>query len=238
MTILGIIPSRYASTRFPGKPLAIINGRSMIQRVHEQASKCKSLCKVVVATDDERIFNHVKGFGGNVVMTSSTHRNGTERCAEALSLVKGDYDAVINIQGDEPFVQPEQIDLVAACLKEGAQIATLVKRIIAIEDIENTSVVKAVIGENSEVLSFTRKLTIPDKPFPSKTHYFKHIGIYGYKTAVLSAIVKLPPDPDEQLHSLEQLRWMKNGYIIKAKETALETRAVDTPDDLAKILSN
>lgn len=241
LRILGIIPSRYASARFPGKPLVMIHGKSMIQRVYEQALKSKSLRKVLVATDDERIFNHVKEFAGNVVMTSAGHHNGTERCAEALLLESGNYDAVINIQGDEPFIQPEQIDLVAECLKEGAPIATLVKRITRLEDLENISVVKAVLGANAEVKEFSRKIaaskeTLNRPDFLTNTPCFKHIGIYGYKVSVLKEIVKLQPHPDEQLHSLEQLRWLKNGYQIKARKTAFETTAVDTPDDLEKVL--
>lgn len=202
----------------------------MIQRVYEQASKSQSLAKVAVATDDERIFNHVKGFGGAVVMTSSRHQNGTERCAEALSLIQGEYDAVINIQGDEPFIQPAQIDLVAECLNEGAQIATLVKQITNREELENASIVKVVV-KNTEAVGFSRKL------ISKENASFRHIGIYGYKAAVLKEIAQLPPSPLEKIHSLEQLRWMENGYKIKVKETACETPAVDTPDDLERILN-
>jgi 3-deoxy-manno-octulosonate cytidylyltransferase (CMP-KDO synthetase) len=227
LNILGIIPSRYGSTRFPGKPLAIINGKSMIQRVYEQASKSSSLTKIVVATDDKRIFNHVKEFSGEAVMTSDKHQNGTERCAEALSLTEGNYDAVINIQGDEPFIQPEQIDLVAACLNEGAQIATLVKRIKNEQEVKNLSIVKAVVRK-SEAIVFTREMVLHGKVT------FKHIGIYGYRASVLREIAKLPPSPLEKLHSLEQMRWMENGYKIKVKETRIETQAVDTPEDLKK----
>jgi len=156
LTILGIIPSRYNSKRFPGKPLATINGKSMIQRVYEHAAKAGSLEKVIVATDDKRIFNHVKGFGGDVVMTSEEHQTGTERCAEVLSLMKGNYGGVINIQGDEPFIQPEQIETVAKCLAEGAEIATLVKRIEKPEEFKSDSVVKVVVDKHRKALYFSR----------------------------------------------------------------------------------
>ena len=240
LTILGIIPSRYNSIRFPGKPLAVIKGKSMIQRVYEQASKSKTLKKVVVATDDERIYNHVKEFGGHVEMTSAEHKSGTERCAEALSLVDGEYDGVINIQGDEPFIQPDQIDKVACALEEGADITTLVKRIRSMEDYENTSVVKVTRDVQSEKVWFSRKLSfskkiLSDKDFLNKVVIHKHIGIYGYKASVLKAIVSLSPSPLEKLHSLEQLRWLENGYTIKVKETHFETQAVDTPEDLEKL---
>lgn len=240
MTILGIIPSRYHSVRFPGKPLAVISGKSMIQRVYEQALKAESLKKVVVATDDDRIFRHVLDFGGAAVMTSANHRNGTERCAEALLLDGGKYDGVINIQGDEPFIQPEQIDLVAGCLKEGAEIATLVKRITIPEELNNASVVKVTVNKDSDAVDFCRKLAAPlerqsGRDFSEAVVFYKHIGIYGYKAALLPVIAKLPPSRLERLHSLEQLRWLHHGFKIKAKETVYETLAVDTPEDLKKL---
>lgn len=215
----------------------------MIQRVYEQASKSRSLAKVVVATDDERILNHVKEFGGEVVMTSDMHQNGTERCAEALSLTEGNYDAVINIQGDEPFIQPEQIDSVAECLNEGAQIATLVKRIINPDDLENFSVVKVVVVGNSAV-GFSRKITGFTSGGMSKDDFlkaipsYKHIGIYGYKTSTLIAITKLRSPDAEKINSLEQLRWLDNDYEIRIKETAYDTVAVDTPEDLERIVNS
>jgi len=241
LKLLGIIPARYHSARFPGKPLAMIAGKSMIFRVYEQASKAKFLLNVIVATDDERILHVVKSFGGEAVMTSSKHRNGTERCAEALSLAIGDYDAVINIQGDEPFIQPEQIELAASCLKEGAAIATLVKRIENSEEYKSSSVVKALINKHSEALYFSRSpLPFVSRKLSQKLfreyHFYKHIGIYGYQSSVLQTISALPPSPLEQLESLEQLRWLENGYKITVKETEYETRAIDTPEDLEQIL--
>ena len=241
MRLLGIIPSRYHSTRFPGKPLAMIDGRTMIFRVYERASKARSLSKLIVATDDERILHVVKSFGGEAVMTSPKHRNGTERCAEALSLAIGDFDCVINIQGDEPFIQPEQIDLVADCLKEGAEIATLVRRIENPEEYKSESVVKVAVGKNSEALYFSRSpLPFVNKNITKKllkeNIFYKHTGIYGYTASVLQSIANLAPAPLEQLESLEQLRWLENGFKIRVKETHFETQAVDTAEDIEKIL--
>lgn len=215
----------------------------MIQRVYEQAAQATSLSKLLVATDDERIFQHVKEFGGNAVMTSPHHQNGTERCAEALQLAGENFDAVINIQGDEPFIHPGQIDLVASCLKEAdTQIATLVKKIEKVEEYQNTSVVKVVLNKNGEALYFSRA-PIPhaQKGIIEKNlkidSFFKHIGIYGFQAAVLREIVKLPPAKLEAIESLEQLRWLENGYQIKVRETEFDTRAVDTPEDIQKLTS-
>lgn len=239
MKILGIIPARYNSTRFPGKPLAVIQGMTMIQRVYEQAVKAKSLSGVVGATDDQRIFEHVKNFGGNAVMTSPAHANGTERCAEALTLSGKQFDAVINIQGDEPFIYPEQIDLVAGCLlQEGAEIATLVKRMEASEEKNNSSIVKVTVYQG-EAMNFSRALLppTPDVSVQAATYFFKHIGIYGFKADTLKRLVQLISTDREKSESLEQLRWLDNGYKIKVRETVFETQAVDTPGDIEKLLN-
>lgn len=242
MKTLGIIPARYASTRFPGKPLVEINGKSMIQRVYEQASKSKSLSEVVVATDDQRIADAVKAFGGNFVITSSNHPSGTDRCAE-VAAVMSDYQTIINIQGDEPYIDPMQIDLVASCFQDkDVQLATLIKEIHTEEELFNTNIPKVVINTNQQAIYFSRQ-TIPyirstEKGQWLTTHqYYKHIGIYGYTSTALLAITKLPASSLELAESLEQLRWIENGYSIQTRITTIETIAIDTPEDLAKINS-
>jgi 3-deoxy-manno-octulosonate cytidylyltransferase (CMP-KDO synthetase) len=241
MDILGIIPARYGSTRFPGKPLVMIGGKSMIRRVWEQAGKSVSLNRVIIATDNETIAAHVTGFGGEVMMTGTHHRSGTERCAEVLENVSAPYDAVVNIQGDEPFINPQQIDLVAGCFRDpGTDIATLVKRIATMEEIENPNVVKVVVDKNMRALLFSRA------PIPfvrnremgkwlQKTIFFRHIGIYGYRSSVLRELILLPESMLEKAESLEQLRWLEQGYSIRVQETDLETLSIDTPADLLKI---
>jgi 3-deoxy-manno-octulosonate cytidylyltransferase (CMP-KDO synthetase) len=244
MRILGIIPARYDSSRFPGKPLAVIHGKTMIRRVYEQASKCSKLDRVVVATDHETIFNHVNLFGGNVLMTGKHHKSGTERCGEVvekLYLIQEEFEGVINIQGDEPFIEPDAIGQVANCLGDGqTQIATLVKKIGTIEELESGHVVKVVSDLDGNAMLFSRS-PIPfirgtDKPeWAAEYTFYKHIGIYGYRTDVLRQIVTLPPSRLEQAESLEQLRWMEHGYRIKTKITDFESIAIDTPEDLLKI---
>lgn len=235
--IVGIIPARYASTRFPGKPLIDIGGKSMIQRVYEQCTKTSALADVIVATDDDRIAQHVQGFGGKVIMTATTHQSGTDRCAEVVALYKGTCDAVINIQGDEPFIAPAQITLLAEALAApDTQIATLIKKIKSEEEIRNPNVVKAIKNRDGEAIYFSRS-PIPYRRNPGvDITYYKHIGIYGYSCEALKAITRLPLGSLEQAESLEQLRWIENGYRIKLKETELETMAIDTPDDLERVL--
>ena len=241
MNILGIIPARFASTRFPGKPLVDIAGKSMIQRVYEQAKKCSSLGDVVVATDDDRIFDHVSAFG-KAVMTSSEHQSGTDRCAE-VALKHPEYDIIINIQGDEPYIDPEQITKLAVCFNDPAtQIATLIKRVQNVEELHNANSPKVVINKLSEAIYFSRSALPHIRGQESQNWlnfypYFKHIGIYGYQADVLQQITKLPVSSLEKAESLEQLRWIENGYRIKVAETGLETFAVDTPEDLQKINS-
>jgi 3-deoxy-manno-octulosonate cytidylyltransferase (CMP-KDO synthetase) len=290
MKILGVIPARFASTRFPGKPLVDINGKSMIQRVYEQAKKCKSLARIVVATDDERIFKHVQSFGGEAMMTADTHQSGTDRCAEVVerlnfeiqtsfldsdsapiigkitSRFEGIFTAVINIQGDEPFIQPEQIEKVVDILRGSSiiqnsnfklqtedatqalnaqlqskfGIATLAKQIDNQEDIENPNVVKVVFDTMGKAVYFSRSpipflRNIDRKDWAKSGQFFKHIGLYGYKTNVLLDLAKLSPSNLEKLESLEQLRWLENGYVIGVAQTNLETIGIDTPEDLKKI---
>jgi 3-deoxy-manno-octulosonate cytidylyltransferase (CMP-KDO synthetase) len=240
MKVLGIIPARYASTRFPGKPLVDIGGKSMIQRVYEQSKKCIHLTEVIVATDDTRIFDHVINFGGVAVMTSPDHQSGTDRCAE-VALQHPQYEVIINIQGDEPYIDPEQISKLAFCFNdEATQIATLVKKVQNEQELFNVNSPKVVINKLSEAVYFSRS-PLPyirgqePKNWLDHFTYFKHIGIYGYRAAVLQQITKLPVSPLERAESLEQLRWIENGYRIKVAETELETYAVDTPEDLEKL---
>lgn len=241
--ILGIIPARYASTRFPGKPLVDISGQSMIQRVYVQAKKCPALSEVIVATDDERIFEHVYQFGGKAVMTSDSHQSGTDRCAE-VALKHPEYEIVINIQGDEPFINPEQIAKVIGCFNEpGTQLATLIKKINTTDELYNLSSPKVVINKLYEAIYFSRA-AIPhvrgEEPQRWLYHntYYKHIGIYGYRADILQQITQLPVSSLEKAESLEQLRWIENGYRIKVAETDLETFAVDTPEDLEKLIKS
>jgi 3-deoxy-manno-octulosonate cytidylyltransferase (CMP-KDO synthetase) len=244
MKILGIIPARYDSTRFPGKPLVVIDGKTMIRRVYEQALKCGKLSKVIVATDHEAIFNHVRSFNGNVMMTGNQHRSGTERCcevAEKLLAQDGTFDGIINIQGDEPYIDPEQISQVAGCLETpGTELATLIRKIGTVEELTSPNVVKAVVDKNGFALYFSRS-AIPFtrgseiSEWPGITTCYKHIGLYGYRTGVLQSIVALPASPLECAESLEQLRWLEHGFRIKTEITEYESFAIDTPEDLLKI---
>lgn len=240
MKILGIIPARFASTRFPGKPLVDIAGKSMIQRVYEQAKKCIHLTEVIVATDDTRIYDHVLNFGGAAIMTSANHQSGTDRCAE-VALQHPQYNVIINIQGDEPYIDPEQISKLAACFNNtDTQLATLVKKIQNEQELFNVNSPKVVINKLSEAVYFSRS-PLPhirgqeQQNWLSYFTYFKHIGIYGYRADVLQEVTKLPVSSLEKAESLEQLRWIENGYQIKVAETALETYAIDTPEDLANL---
>lgn len=240
LRILGIIPARFASTRFPGKPLAMIAGKTMIQRVYEQASMCTSLEKVVVATDDQRIADCVVSFGGHVILTSADHQSGTDRAAEALLKAGEFFDAAINIQGDEPFIHPQQIDLVSQTLQQpGVQIATLVKKIVSTNELLQPNSPKVVVASNGNALYFSRQAIpflkdIPMDAWPDHFDYFKHIGIYGYSAEVLPKLTALPVGKLEKAESLEQLRWLENGFSIRTRLTDMETIAVDTPEDLLR----
>lgn len=241
MKILGIIPARYDSIRFSGKPLIDLAGKSMIQRVYEQAKKASSLAEVVVATDDERIFNAVKAFKGNVIMTASNHKSGTDRCAEVCKKMIG-YDAIINIQGDEPLIDPKQINLLASCFNDiSTELATLVKKIETDEELFNQNTPKVIINKDLEAIYFSRQVI----PFVKgvaptqllKTHiFYKHIGIYGYRTTTLGIISKLKLGNLELSEQLEQLRWIENGYKVKVAITKSESLAIDVPEDVAKVL--
>ncbi|GLU51926.1 3-deoxy-manno-octulosonate cytidylyltransferase [Dyadobacter frigoris] len=240
MQILGIIPARYASTRFPAKALVDIGGKSMIQRVYEQSSKATHLSQIIVATDDERILDHVHQFGGKAVMTSENHQSGTDRCFEALQKTEGNYDYVINIQGDEPFISPEPINSLAKVLDGTIELATLVKIIDSQDILCNVNVPKAVLNKRQEVLYFSRQ-TIPylrgvePENWLDAHTFYKHIGIYAYRVDVLEEITKLEVSSLEKAESLEQLRWLENGYSIKAVITSDDSHGVDTPDDLDRV---
>ena len=232
MKAIGIIPSRYASSRFPGKPLADILGKSMIQRVYEQCKKAPSLSQVIIATDDERIFNHVIDFGGEVIMTSTSHPSGTDRCNEVIQSLTEKYDIAINIQGDEPYINPEQIEQVASLFSSAnVSIATLAKKIEDENIITDINSPKAIFDTNGIAVDFCRKITDPNQEKP----YFKHIGIYGYLTKTLAEICKLPPSNNEIKERLEQLRWFDNKYLIKVGITTHEGMSVDTLEDIEKI---
>ncbi len=241
--ILGIIPARYASTRFPGKPLADIGGKPMIQRVYEQASK--ALTHVVVATDDERIMQAVQHFGGKVVMTASTHQSGTDRCAEALNRYGKStgkkFNIVVNIQGDEPFIDPEQIETLLSCFDQPeTQIATLVKPAGDAAALFDPNKPKVVTGAKAQALYFSRS-PIPhlrglDESQWHRNHrYLIHLGLYAYRAEVLRAITLLTPTPLEIAESLEQLRWLEHGYHITTKITHHESYSIDSPDDLTAL---
>lgn len=239
--ILGIIPARYASTRFPAKALVNILGKPMIQRVYEQSSKARRLSELLVATDDPRIEDAVHKFGGKVVMTSKEHGSGTERCAEAVKNIGIDVDYVINIQGDEPFIKPEQIDELASLLDGETEIASMVSAVEDYETLYAPSEMKVVLNNMGYALYFSRE-PIPhvrgkDKSVWLDYHtFYKHVAIYAYRTDVLKSIVQLAPTDLEMSESLEQLRWMQNGYAIKIGITKHKNLSIDTPEDLERAL--
>ena len=244
MKFLGIIPSRYASTRFPGKPLVSMDGKTMIQRVYEQVES--TVDSLYVATDDERISEAVKSFGGKVILTSEKHLSGTDRCYEASLKAGADFDVIINIQGDEPFIQPEQIELLKSCFSgSDTQIATLVKPFDKKGDFEQTifnpNTPKVILNNHSEAMYFSRSI-IPyirgkEQTEWLKTHtFYKHIGLYAYRADILREVTSLPQSSLEIAESLEQLRWLQNGYKIKVAITDQETIGIDTPEDMEKAL--
>lgn len=240
MKALGIIPARYASTRFPGKPLVQIKGKSMIRRVYEQAVKASSLSQVVVATDDQRIAEEVESFGGQYVITSADHLSGTDRCAEVAGILP-EFDVIVNIQGDEPYIDPAQIDLLASCFEDKhVHLATLIKEIHHESELFNYNIPKVLLNTAGEAIYFSRQ-TIPylrnaeTENWLSTHQFYKHIGIYGYTRKTLLEITGLPPSSMELAESLEQLRWIENGFKIQTRVTSIETIAIDTPEDLEKI---
>jgi 3-deoxy-manno-octulosonate cytidylyltransferase (CMP-KDO synthetase) len=245
---LGIIPARYASSRFPGKPLVMIGAKSMIMRVYEQAYKSAALNKVIVATDDERIYNHVRNCGGEVMMTSEKHVSGTSRIGEVVDKLTASenehFDVIVNIQGDEPFIDPSQIDLVVSLfLRQDVQIGTLIRKISDNDDVSNPNVVKVVVDHTGKALYFSRSpipflREVPRDSWFSHHEYFRHIGLYAFRSEVLNAIVRLPASGCEMAESLEQLRWLHHGYSIYTALTEIETIGIDVPEDLLKLTNN
>ncbi len=238
MKFIAIIPARYASTRFPGKPLAMLGGKPVIQRVYEQAIKV--LPEAYVATDDERIFQAVKSFGGQAVMTRSDHKSGTDRIQEAVEKIQTQADVIINIQGDEPFVQPSQLETLMQLFDAPeTQIGTLGKPFETMEAVENPNSPKIVCDRRGFALYFSRSV-IPyvrgkeQQEWLQHYPYLKHLGLYAYRREVLHEITQLPQSPLELAESLEQLRWLENGYRIRVGLTDVETVGIDTPDDLQR----
>ena len=232
MKVVGIIPSRYGSKRLPGKPLLDILGKSMIQRVFEQCKKCKSLNNVIVATDDKRIYDHVKKFNGNVIMTEESHKTGTERCNEAANKLTEEFDIVVNIQGDEPFIDPHQItELISIFNDDKTQIGTLVSPIKNKEIFRHKNTPKAILNEKGKAINFCREIPKSAK----KKFIYQHVGIYAYKKDILKEICALPESKNEVKEQLEQLRWLDNNYEIKTGITDFYNIAVDTQEDIEKI---
>jgi len=239
MKVIGIIPSRYASSRFPGKPLIDLNGKTMIQRVYENASQSKLLDEIIVATDDKRIFDHVVNFGGKVIMTSSDHQSGTDRCAEIARNINADI--IVNIQGDEPLVDPKQLDELTKVFEDQTvKIATLATKNIVLNDIENPNRIKIVVDKKNDALYFSRSF------IPNSTHFngidtefypfLKHIGLYAFRRNILIELSNLPTTKLEKIESLEQLRWLYYGYNIRIVETIIETPNIDVPDDVQRVI--
>ena len=238
MKFIAIIPARYASTRFPGKPLAVLGGKTVIQRVYEQASSV--LEEAYVATDDERIFNAVESFGGRAVMTRADHKSGTDRIEEAAEKIGTDADVIINIQGDEPFIQKSQIETLMQLFEHTeTQIGTLGKRFETIDAAQNPNSPKIVTDLQGFALYFSRSI-IPfvrgqeQAVWLEKYPFLKHLGLYAYRREVLREVTKLPQSPLEIAESLEQLRWLENGYRIRVGLTDVETVGIDTPEDLQR----
>jgi 3-deoxy-manno-octulosonate cytidylyltransferase (CMP-KDO synthetase) len=240
--IIGIIPARYASTRLPGKPLADILGKSMLQRVYEQSSKSKFLKRVVVATDDERIFDHVKSFGGEVMMTAENHPSGTDRCWDAAQQINETFEYVINVQGDEPFINPQQIDELASVLQDGnIELATQMVAVNSYDLLVDKGEVKIVLNKNNEAMYFSRSIipfikNVDEKDWLQQHTYYRHVGMYAYRKDILESITKLPVSSLEKAESLEQLRWIENGFKIKCVVTQYDSHCVDTPEDLEKAI--
>jgi len=241
MSIIGIIPARYASTRFPGKPLAMIKGKTMLQRVYEQTTKCGLLAEVIVATDDERIAAHAISFGAQVVITLADHPSGTDRCFEAYQLHGKKFEYVVNVQGDEPFLDPLQISSLAGVCDGKVEIATQMIKCTSHEVLFDKGEVKIVLNSNKEALYFSRNV-IPfiknkdEKEWHRHFDYYRHVGMYAYRTDVLEKIARLKPSALELAESLEQLRWLEHGYKITCAETDFDSHCVDTPEDIEKVI--
>lgn len=238
MKYIAVIPARYASTRFPGKPLAVLGGKTVIQRVYEQAANV--LSEAYVATDDKRIFNAVEAFGGRAVMTKADHKSGTDRIEEAVEKIATDADVIINIQGDEPFIQPSQIKTLMHLFDDPeTQIGTLGKPFETMDAVENPNSPKIVTDRRGFALYFSRSIIpyirgVDQKEWLGHYPFLKHLGVYAYRREVLAEVTRLPQSPLEKAESLEQLRWLENGYRIRVGITEMETVGIDTPDDLTR----
>lgn len=239
--IIGIIPARYASSRFPGKPLTSILGKSMIERVYELSVQAKSLSKVVVATDDERIAEHVRGFGGEVVLTAPHHSSGTDRCYEALTKQVETFDYVVNIQGDEPFLNPNQIEELCNVCDGEVELATQMIKVNSHDVLFDRGEVKIVLNQHHNALYFSRMVIpfikgVPEAEWHLHHPYYRHVGMYAYRADVLKNICMLQPSLLEKAESLEQLRWLEAGYKITCVETNYDSHCIDTPEDVEKVL--
>lgn len=240
MKVLIVIPSRYGSTRFEGKPLIDIHGKSLVQRTYLQAMKANLNAKVVVATDDDKIYAHVKTFG-ECILTSPHHISGTDRCFEVADLLQHDFDVLINLQGDEPFILPSQIEALAAAFEDlSIDIATLKKAIISSDDLFNPNMVKVINGVNDEAIYFSRQAIphlrgIEQKDWVNQFSYFRHVGMYAFKRSAIPKLQQLKPSALELAESLEQLRWLENGFKIKVLKTEFVSPAIDTPSDLLAV---
>ena len=241
MSILGIIPARYASTRFPGKPLVEIKGKSMLQRVYEQTLKSNLLTEVIIATDDIRISEHAKAFGATVVLTKAEHPSGTDRCFEAYTVYGKNFDYVLNVQGDEPFLDPMQINSLAEVCNGTVEIATQMIKCNNHDVLFDKGEVKIVLNTNNEALYFSRSV-IPCIKNKAETDwhkhfdYYRHVGMYAYRIDILQKITELKPSALETAESLEQLRWLENGYKITCSETNFDSHCIDTPEDIEKVI--
>lgn len=241
MRSIGIIPARFDSTRFPGKPLVEVLGKPMIQRVYESVFSSQLFNKVVVATDDRRIFDAVIDFGGNACMTSNSHPSGTDRCYEAYQNEKEVFDVLVNIQGDEPFISSHQMQMILSCFNDPqTQIATLIKPITEAEELTDSNRPKVVKDVNEFAIYFSRSVVPFNRNLDlikalDSNQYYKHIGMYAYRVEVLDEITKLSPSKLELIEGLEQLRWLENGYKIKTAVTKEESYCIDTPTDLEMI---
>jgi 3-deoxy-manno-octulosonate cytidylyltransferase (CMP-KDO synthetase) len=252
--VLGVIPSRYESTRFPGKPLVDIAGKSMIQRVYEQCAKVNRLTKIVVATDDKRIYDHVLDFGGNAMITMDTHQSGTERCGEVVEKFEDKdefFDIVVNIQGDEPFISPDHINKVVEILwkDDQAEIGTLAKKITTKEELFNENVVKLVMTENEgdgeprDALYFSRHPIpfvrgVEENKWLDKADFYKHIGIYAFNMDDFHEIIQIEYAMLEKAESLENLRWLSHHFTIQVAEIEEDITGIDTPEDLEKVMKD
>ena len=241
MKILGIIPARYASTRFPGKPLIDILGKSMLQRVYDQAKKSELLTDVIIATDDERIAEHAKSFSAEVAITKAEHPSGTDRSYEAYLKTGKKYDYIINIQGDEPFIDPGQINLLANICDGNTELATLMIKCNSHDVLFDKGEVKITLNKNNEALYFSRMVIpfikgVDEKEWHKHFNYYRHVGMYAYRADILEKVTQLKPSPLELAESLEQLRWLENGFKIKCAETLHDSHCIDTPEDVEKVL--